>query len=107
MLLVIENNRSELKLEKDRLGKTISLAKIQLEQAKQDNEENQSAIISAKQELRENTSHSISNLWSSDGFEALAELSQYAYPITNTIARFESTEKRIARLDSIIKSPYF
>lgn len=104
---MIENNRSELKSEKDRLEKTISFAKIQLEQAKQDNEENQSAIISAKQELRENTSHSIANLWSSDGFEALAELSQYAYPITNTIAHFESTEKRIARLDSIIKSPYF
>jgi DNA helicase-2/ATP-dependent DNA helicase PcrA len=103
----MENNQSELEYEKKRLEKTISLAQKQLDQARQRNEENKSAIISAKKELRENTTHSISSLWSSEGFEALAELSQYVNPVTEKIADYEAVENKIAILENIIKSPYF
>lgn len=101
------NNQSELEFENKRLVQTISLAKNQLNQARQGNEENKLAIISAKKELRENTSHSISGLWSSEGFEALAELSQYVNPVIHKMADYEEMEKKILLLEDLIKTPYF
>ncbi len=103
----MENNRTELEFEKSRLEQTIALAKEQLDQARERNVENKSAIISAKKELRENTSHSIANLWSSEGFEALADLNQYANPITDKIADYEAVENKILLLEKMIQSPYF
>ena len=103
----MENNRTELEFEKSRLEQTIALAKEQLDQARERNVENKSAIISAKKELRENTSHSIANLWSSEGFEALAALNQYANPITDKIADYEAVENKILLLEKMIQSPYF
>ena len=103
----MEDNRTELKFEKSRLEQTIALAKEQLDQARERNVENKSAIISAKKELRENTSHSIANLWSSEGFEALAALNQYANPITDKIADYEAVENKILLLEKMIQSPYF
>jgi DNA helicase-2/ATP-dependent DNA helicase PcrA len=103
----MENNQSELEFEVKRLEETVLLAKMQLNQARLRNEENKSAIISAKKELRENTSHSISSLWSSDAFEALAELSQYVNPVTDKIEDYEAVEHRIVLLENLIKSPYF
>lgn len=103
----MENKQSELEFEHKRLEQTISLAEEQLEQARQSNEENRKAIIEAKRDLRENTSHSVANLWSSDGFEALAELSQYANPVTEKIMDYEEVENKIALLENLIKSPYF
>ncbi len=101
------NESSEYHFEKNRLKETIALAKKQIHNAKNKNEENKSAIIAAKEELRENTSHSIANLSSSDGFEALAELSQYTNPITEKVMDYEKIEKKIAALENLIKSPYF
>lgn len=103
----MEDNRTELELEKSRLEQTIALAKKQLDQARERNVENKSAIISAKKELRENTSHSIANLWSSEGFEALAALNQYANPITDKIADYEAVENKILLLEKMIQTPYF
>lgn len=103
----MENYQSESVFETQRLAQTIALAKNQLNQARHANENNRSAIISAKQELRENTQHSISGLWSSEGFEALAALSQYVNPVMDKIADYEATENRILRLEQLIKSPYF
>ncbi len=103
----MENNQYELEVENQRLEQTISLAKSQLNEARACNEENKSAIISAKKELRENTSHSISGLWTSEGFEALAALSQYVNPVINKITDYEATENKILQLEQLIKSPYF
>jgi DNA helicase-2/ATP-dependent DNA helicase PcrA len=103
----MEYSQSELEFEIKRLDDTVVLARKQLQQAKQTNEENKSAIISAKKELREETSHSIANLWTSDSFEALAELSQFVNPVTEKIADYEAVEIKIANLERIIKSPYF
>ena len=101
------NKQTELEFENKRLEQTISLAKQQLDQAKQRNEDNKSAIIAAKKEVRENTSHSISNLWSSDDFEALAELSQYVDPVNEKIADYEEVANKISVLETLIQSPYF
>jgi DNA helicase-2/ATP-dependent DNA helicase PcrA len=103
----MEYSQSELEFEIKRLEDTVALAKKQLNHAKRTNEENKSAIISAKKELREETSHSIANLWSSDSFEALAELSQFVNPVTEKIADYEAVEIKIVILERLIKSPYF
>ncbi len=103
----MEKNNSELEYELKRLEQTLSIAAKQLEIERQRNEDNKSAIISAKQELREDTAHSIASLWNSEEFEALAELSQYANPITNIITDYEAVKNKIFVLENIIRSPYF
>ncbi len=103
----MKDNKSELEFENKRLRDTIALAKIRRNEEIERNEENESSIISAKQELRENTQHSISDLWSSDGFEALVELSQHMNSVDSKIADYEATENRILRLEQLIQSPYF
>lgn len=103
----MENKQSELELETERLAQTIAIAENQLNQARQSNEQNLEEIIAAKKELRENTSHSIASFWSSDGFEALAELSQYANPVTDKIVNYEEVENKILLLENLVKSPYF
>lgn len=103
----MENYQSELAFENNRLAETIALAEKQMDQARRSNEENKEAIIAAKRELRENTVHSIANLWSSEDFEALAELSQCANPVEEKVADYEETERKIARLEAIIRSPYY
>ncbi|MBS6643219.1 MAG: AAA family ATPase [Clostridiaceae bacterium] len=99
--------QTELEFENKRLEQTVSLAEEQLERAKQRNEDNKSAIIEAKKEIRENTSHAISNLSSSQDFEALAELSQYLDPVNEKIADYEEVENKILILENLIQSPYF
>lgn len=103
----MEYNQSELEFENRRLAETTALAARQLERARKRNEENKSDIIAAKKELRDNTSHSIPDLRSSDGFEALAELSQDMNFVSDKITAYEEMENKIILLEKIIKSPYF
>ena len=67
----------------------------------------QSEIIEAKKDVRENTEHGITSLYTSDGFEALVELSQYINPVTDKIIDYEEEEHKILLLEKMIKSPYF
>lgn len=101
------HNQAEYDFETERLAQTITIAEHQLKQARQQNEENKSSILSAKKELREETSHAIGNLWGSEGFEALAELSQFINPVEEKIKDYETVERTILRLENLIKSPYF
>lgn len=103
----MEQKHLEFEYEAKRLEQTISLASKQLKKARESNEENKADIIAAKKELRENTSHSISNLWNAEQFEALAELGQYVNPVLDKIADYEEVENKILRLENLIKSPYF
>jgi len=103
----MEKGMPQLEFENQRLDQTISMAQSQLEQARQSNVENKSAIIEAKKELREHTQHSIGNLWSGDAFESLAALTQYAHPVTEKLTEYETIENKIARLETLIQSPYF
>lgn len=103
----MKNKQAEMDYERNRLEQTISLAREQLEQAETSAERKKAEIIAAKKETQENTAHSITNLWSSEGFEALAELSQYANPVTDKIIDYEEEEHKIFLLENMIKSPYF
>ena len=96
------NNQSEREYEEIRLKQTISLAEEQLKQAKEAAEKKKSQIIEAKKEVRENATHSVTNLYTSDGFEALVELSQYMNPVTDKIVDYEEEEHRILLLENMI-----
>jgi DNA helicase-2/ATP-dependent DNA helicase PcrA len=94
-------------MEEERLRETIAEARLQLDAALSANEKNREMILTAKQEIRDNTSHSIGSLWSSDGFEALVELSQSLNPVSERMAIYEFTDAKITRLRGILDSPYF
>lgn len=101
------NNQTEKAFEEKRLAQTISLAEEQLKQAKEAADKKKSEIIEAKKDVRENTEHGITSLYTSDGFEALVELSQYINPVTDEIIDYEEEEHKILLLEKMIKSPYF
>lgn len=101
------NNQTEKAFEEKRLAQTISLADEQLKQAKEAADKKKSEIIEAKKDVRENTEHGITSLYTSDGFEALVELSQYINPVTDKIIDYEEEEHKILLLEKMIKSPYF
>lgn len=101
------NNQTEKAFEEKRLAQTISLAEEQLKQAKEAADKKNSEIIEAKKDVRENTEHGITSLYTSDGFEALVELSQYINPVTDKIIDYEEEEHKILLLEKMIKSPYF
>ncbi len=103
----MENMQSERAYEENRLKRTISLVEAQLEQAKESAEKKESEIIDAKKEMYENTVHGSMNLWNSEDFEALAELSQYANPVTDKIVAYEEEQHKILLLENMLKSPYF
>ena len=100
------NNQTEKAFEEKRLAQTISLAEEQLKQAKEAADKKKSEIIEAKKDVRENTEHGITSLYTSDGFEALVELSQYINPVTDKIIDYEEEEHKILLLEKMIKSPY-
>lgn len=113
---MLTSNESELKmgkkedqlnLEIKQFNKTTDLAKAQLLDAQKQNEANMAAIKEAQQEVRENTAHNIGNLWNSDSYEALIELSQTINPVNQKLADYEAVEKNIERLKKIIDNPYF
>ena len=101
------NNQTEKAFEEKRLAQTISLAEEQLKQAKEAADKKKSEIIEAKKDVRENAEHGITSLYTSDGFEALVELSQYINPVTDKIIDYEEEEHKILLLEKMIKSPYF
>lgn len=101
------NNQTEKAFKEKRLAQTISLAEEQLKQAKEAADKKKSEIIEAKKDVRENTEHGITSLYTSDGFEALVELSQYINPVTDKIIDYEEEEHKILLLEKMIKSPYF
>lgn len=103
----MEKNQSELAFEKYRLEETILLAESQLKQARLDNEGNSEEIVFLKKEMRENSAHSITNLWNSQNFEDLIELSQYQNPITEKLLDYEKIANKITILKKVIDSPYF
>ena len=107
VIIIMGNNQTERAFEEKRLKQTISLAEEQLKQAKEAAEKKKSEIIEAKKDVRENTEHGITSLYTSDGFEALVELSQYINPVTDKIIDYEEEEHKILLLEKMIKSPYF
>ena len=103
----MKQSRLEQDFESKRLKQTISIAQEQLSSARLRSEENKAAIIAAKKEMREDTSHFISGLWSAENFHELVELSQYANPVSGKVSEYELEAKKILALERLINSPYF
>lgn len=103
----MENNKFERESENTRLEQTISIAQAQLSCLRESSQEKRSSIIYAKKEMREDTSHSISNLWNAQNFHDLVELSQYANPLSDSISAYEAEVSKMLILEKMIDSPYF
>lgn len=97
----------EHSLETMHLSKTIAIAQEQIGELQQKADTANTNIITAKKEMYEETSHSIGNLWDSDAFEQLAELSQYATQVSKNIDSYETIITNIKKLEKLVKSPYF
>lgn len=94
-------------VEEKRLQKTLAIAENQIEQAKLAIEGKTVEIMEAKQDVRENTVHSVGSLSSSDAFEALVEMSQCMNAVTELIVDCEEEKRKILRLEKMMKDPYF
>ncbi len=103
----MELNQSAFEYETKRLEQTIALAERQLKQTRERSENTETAILDAKRELRENTTHSFTNLYNGEDFEALSELNQYMDPITEKVADYEKLAEKMVVLEKMIDSPYF
>lgn len=103
----MENNSMDWDFEQKRLDHTIAIALEQLAAARLRSQKNQDFIISAKKELQEDISHSVSNLWSMDNFHQLVELSQSVNPVSYKVSEEEMELKKIGALERMINAPYF
>ena len=89
------------------LNKTIKIIEEQLEKAHARVLAIEKDIKETRKDLRENSDHSIGNLWGSEAFEALAELSQFTNELNDKITDGEETTVLIHRLENMLTSPYF
>lgn len=98
----------EFSREKKYLEETKRVAKEQIHLLTENSEKVKEDIILQKKAIREEAKHSISsNLWSSDNFEQLVELSQFASQASDTITMYENGIKKINQLEKSMHRPYF
>jgi len=103
----MEIYQTELHLENEHLEQIITIAQNQLSAARQDRLEKEASILSSKEEMREETVHSLPNLYSSQGFHDFAALSQYAAPLSDKLSEHETMISKILSLEKTVYSPYF
>ena len=103
----MKNNYDHLGFENNRLNQTISIAEEQLSSLRKNSEKVREEILEAKKQLREETNHSLSNLWVKDNFYDLIEIGQYAKPISHKISEYEVEAAKIIALEKLLNSPYF
>lgn len=97
----------EYNFEKRHLEQIVTIAQRQLSLIRQNTMQNKADIIASKKEMREDVTHSISNLWNMENFHDLVELSQYANPISDKITEVEMEAGKILLLEKMVDSPYF
>lgn len=103
----MENLQLETTYENQYLEKVLILARQQLKRAQETLDKKQMELIEIKEEIRENTEHRITNIYSPDDFESLVELSQSSMPVAEMVADCDKIIQKISRLENLIKSPYF
>ncbi len=103
----LKNNYDHLGFENNRLNQTISIAEEQLSSLRKNSEKVREEILEAKKQLREETNHSLSNLWVKDNFYDLIEIGQYAKPMSHKISEYEVEAAKIMALEKLLNSPYF
>ncbi len=101
------DQHSERILEETHLREILEEAERQLRQAHEAVERKETELQELKREIRENTEHGAADLSTTDGFEALVELNQSIAPVTNLVADYDETMRKIHRLNNLIKCPYF
>lgn len=103
----MDEEKLGLQQEKQRLKKIIDVIKKHITKEQLRKDEIAKEIAEARADMRENSDHSIGNLWGSEAFEALAELSQFTNELNIKITDGEETVANIKRLENMLPSPYF
>ena len=93
--------------EKDRLARTVALARERLSQARRVSENHLEEIAKDREFARENTSSWSAGSFATGDFEDIIEASQYINPIIQRYAMYELSENRIAMMERLVDSPYF
>lgn len=97
----------ELIQEEQHLYKIIEIAERQTKEAYRTIERQKEEMLEAKKEVRENTTYGLSDLYDNDEFEALVEMKQCMDHVSKLIRDYDEEQKKLARLESIKKKPYF
>ena len=103
----MENGERALELERAHLDGILGVARGQLGLAERDSAQNGTRLTEARREMHEQTEQMYGNLWSSDDFEALANLNQLALPISVNQTTGEMLLARIKALKAMLDAPYF
>lgn len=106
-IILMGKDQAETIFEKKRLQETIAVAEAQLAQTKESLLEKEQTIIEAKKDIRDYTSHGVTNLSSSDDFEAVVELSQCIGHIEEIVLDHDEEARRMHCLEKIVGNPYF
>ncbi len=101
------NHEHALQQEKEHLAQILGIARGQLLAAERDGAQNDLAIAESRQELREQTEQMFGSLWSSEGFEELANLNQFAQPLSVRETGRKMQLELIQALRNMCDTPYF
>lgn len=102
-----QDKQNELQLENLYLERTIAEARKQWMLARQKSRERETAISLAHEEMLDSAPQTVSSFYSRQGFQDLAELSQYAQPVSDQISAYENEAQIIQSLEKMMDSPYF
>lgn len=102
-----EKVQPELGSENQYLELVTTEAKKQMETLKEKLKLDEEQIISLKEKMREDDAHSITNLYSADGFYDLVEVSQSISQVNQELDEQKEAALKIRRLEHIIDAPYF
>lgn len=103
----MENYESEFAFEIEHLRDVITIAAKQLRAIRENSEQQELDMVESKKELWENSSHTISNLWSKDRFYELVALNQYTNSVSNKLSALELSANKIIALERMLESPFF
>ncbi|MDL2225607.1 AAA family ATPase [Eubacteriales bacterium OttesenSCG-928-M02] len=96
------------KLEREYLEDMKAIALREIKKLEEEGERYREEIQEAKKEMRTETAHAISdNLYGTEAFEQLNELSQVATQISITIAGYENAMRQLEKLKKLLSAPYF
>lgn len=103
----MEIRAHEMEAERARLARTLVIVREQLQALERAEAGQNAALSEARRELRDQAEQRFVNLWSADGFEALANLNQYAQAIAVEEKTRAMGARRAQALRGMLDAPYF
>lgn len=103
----MDQDRDQLRLERQHLERTIENARHQMEDIRQHIGEREAALRASQEDLWDDSTHSVTGLYSMQGFHDLVELSQLTQPMAGDIEAHETEARTLRALERMLDAPYF